>query len=65
MPRIQSTPRDNKAAGSLQLKVVTTVPTIRYGPGAVVMVANSTGKMLAVNTTGTTWKYCNVTAVLA
>ena len=65
MPRIQGTPRDNKPARSLQLRVMSTVPTVRYGPGSVVMVANSTGKMLAVNTTGTTWKYCNVTSVLA
>lgn len=65
MPRIQSTPRDNKAARSLQLKILTTVPTIRYGPGSVVSIVNSTGSGLAINTTGTTWKYTSMTSVLA
>ena len=65
MPRIQSTNRDNKAGRSFQVKVMTAVPTIRYAPGALVVVANSTGVMLALNTTGTTWKYCTKTSVLA
>jgi len=47
------------------LKAVTTVPTTRYAPGAVVFVGNSTGNLIALNTTGTTWTYLNVTSVLA
>jgi hypothetical protein len=41
------------------------LPSGRRGPGCVVMVSNSTGNLLALNTTGTTWKYLNVTSVLA
>jgi hypothetical protein len=65
MPRTQSTPRDNKAARSFQFKIVTAVPTVRYGPGATVCVVNSTGSAFAINTTGTTWRYTSMTAVLA
>jgi len=40
-------------------------PATRYAPGTVVSVTNGTGTMLAINTTGTTWTYLNVTSVLA
>jgi len=40
-------------------------PAGRYAPGTVVYVTNGTGTMLAINTTGTTWTYLNVTSVLA
>lgn len=42
----------------------TAVPTTR-NLGGIVFVSNSTGSMLAINTTGTTWKYLNVTSELA
>lgn len=65
MPRIQDTPRANQAGRNFQFKVVTAVPAIRYAPGVVVCVVNSTGSGLAVNTTGTTWRYSSMTSVLA
>lgn len=49
----------------VQPGLLTTKPSTRYGPGSVVMVGNSTGNLLAINTTGTTWAYLNTTAVLA
>ena len=49
----------------IQLTGISAVLSGRKGPGTMVMVGNSTGNMLAVNTTGTTWKYLNVTSVLA
>jgi len=39
--------------------------TARIGPGAVRFISNGTGKMLKVNTTGTTWKYISLTSTLA
>lgn len=45
--------------------LLTAAPATRYGPGVCVMVGNSTGNMIAINTTGTTWAYLNVTSVLA
>lgn len=52
-------------APRLRLDVVTAIPTARTGPGAVAAVSNSTGVMLAINTTGTTWRYMAKTSVLA
>ena len=49
----------------LTLKNLTAAPGTRYAPGSVVFIANSTGNMIAVNTTGTSWTYLNVTSVLA
>ena len=49
----------------LTLKNLTAAPGTRYAQGTMVFVANSTGTMIAVNTTGTTWTYLNVTSVLA
>ena len=49
----------------ISLNSISAVLSGRKGPGHVVFVGNSTGNMLAVNTTGTTWKYLNVTSVLA
>jgi hypothetical protein len=49
----------------LNLTPMAAVPSTRYGPGSLVYVTNSTGTMVALNTTGTTWKYLNVTSVLA
>lgn len=50
---------------NLRLKKLTAVPSGRQSPGTICMVGNSTGNMIACNTTGTTWKYLNVTSVLA
>ena len=49
----------------LTLKNLSAAPATRYAPGSAVFVTNSTGSMIALNTTGTTWTYCNVTSVLA
>ena len=49
----------------IQLTAAAAAPETRYGPGAAVFVSNSTGKMFALNTTGTTWTYIQVTSVLA
>ena len=48
-----------------QVASLSAVLSGRKGPATIVFVGNSTGNMLAVNTTGTTWKYLNVTSVLA
>jgi hypothetical protein len=50
---------------AIQLTATSADPSARVGPGAVKFESNSTGAMLALNTTGTTWKYLNVTSVLA
>ena len=44
--------------------VASAIPTTRV-VGGVCFVSNSTGKMLAYHSTGTTWLYCNSTSVLA
>jgi hypothetical protein len=41
-----------------------TLPNTRH-VGGLCFVSNSTGKMLAYHSTGTTWKYLNKTSVLA
>ena len=46
------------------LETRTTLPNTRV-VGGLVFVSNSTGKMLAYHSTGTTWKYANKTSVLA
>lgn len=43
----------------------TAAPSGRQYPGTVYMVGNSTGNLLAINTTGTTWAYIQTTSVLA
>ena len=65
MPRQNASSRYNGAGRSFQFKIMTAVPSVRYGPGAVVAVVNSTGSALAINTTGTTWRYSSMTSVLA
>ncbi len=66
MPRANLFDKGNVGASTLLLKGVSALPTIRYQPGAVVLVVNSTGTcMLGINTTGTTWKYISKTSVLA
>jgi hypothetical protein len=50
---------------AIKFDVLTTIPVARIGPGAMKLVANSTGVMPVLNTTGTTWVYLNVTSVLA
>jgi hypothetical protein len=55
----------NLQAPALLLDKTSVKPTARSQPGAVRLVANATTAMLAINTTGTTWKYCNVTTILA
>lgn len=50
---------------ALRLTAASAALSGRKGPGTLMMVGNSTGNMLALNTTGTTWKYLNVTSVLA
>lgn len=58
--------KGNFGARSIQLAPVSALPSIRYRPGAMVLVVNSTGAcMLGINTTGTTWKYLSKTSVLA
>ena len=52
-------------AGAVRITAASAVLSGRKAPGTLMMVGNSTGNMLAVNTTGTTWKYLNVTSVLA
>ena len=63
--RPQNSPKGLFVKNVIGLKALTAVPTTRYGPGSIVFVYNSTGKTLAVNTTGTTWKYFSQTSVLA
>lgn len=43
----------------------TALPVTRSAPGTIEFVANSTGNMFVINTTGTTWTYIGVTSVLA
>ena len=50
---------------AIRITAASAVLSGRKSPGTLMMVGNSTGNMLAVNTTGTTWKYLNVTSVLA
>jgi len=50
---------------ALQLTATAVNSTARIGPGAMRFVSQSTGKMIMLNTTGTTWTYLNVTSVLA
>ena len=52
-------------ASGVTFIVASTIPTLRSGPGTMVFVSNSTGHMACINTTGTTWKYLNVTSLLA
>lgn len=54
-----------KVPAALQLTATTTNSTARVGPGAMRFVSQSTGKLIMLNTTGTTWVYLNVTSVLA
>jgi hypothetical protein len=46
------------------IPTVTTKPAARV-VGGLCFVSNSTGKMLAYHSTGTTWKYASATSVLA
>lgn len=46
------------------LATASAIPTTRQ-VGGLVFVSNSTGKMLAYHSTGTTWKYVDKTSVLA
>lgn len=55
-PRAQNSPRGLFEKNVIKLNPQT-VPTTRYGPGAMVAVMNSTGRSVAINTTGTTWAY--------
>lgn len=50
--------------GSLIFPTVSALPTHRK-VGGLVFVSNSTGKMLAFHSTGTTWLYASKTSVLA
>ena len=52
------------STSTLVFPTVTAIPTTR-SVGGMVFVSNSTGKMLAYHSTGTTWKYLAMTSVLA
>jgi hypothetical protein len=63
--RPQNSPKGVFAKQLINLVPMAAVPAVRHGPGSLVFVTNSTGSMVAINTTGTTWTYLNVTSVLA
>ena len=52
------------STASLIFPVESSIPTSRV-VGGVCFVSNSTGKMLAYHSTGTTWLYANSTSILA
>ena len=52
------------STASMIFPVETSIPTSRV-VGGVCFVSNSTGKMLAYHSTGTTWLYANSTSILA
>lgn len=52
------------STATLIIPTVTAIPTARV-VGGLAFVSNSTGKMLAYHSTGTTWAYLNKTSVLA
>ena len=49
---------------SLTLTRTSILPTVRVS-GGIVFVYNSTAAAVAFHSTGTTWKYANITSVLA
>jgi hypothetical protein len=66
MAHSQSSPRGLWSKKSIIIPPsVSAIPTYRVEPGALLCVKNSTGAiMIAMNTTGTTWKYLSKTSVL-
>ena len=52
------------STATMIIPTVTALPTARQ-VGGLAFVSNSTGKMLAYHSTGTTWLYLNKTSVLA
>jgi hypothetical protein len=50
-----------QSANGLIIPVVTSAPTGRVHNGTIAVLQNSTGQAVMLNTTGTTWKYLNVT----